>query len=161
MLYFSKCALFFKTILNRHNKSPQIYAFDIYGVNAVFIPICHVRAVKDGNSSKIIWLWLHDTVLTYHKLHIALQTEGYSTLLFLFKSELFFLGGRAFCWSNLWIYESNTMYCFTTIVNLLYSLVCGINQITGLFMMERLYQKILEYIIILYWWYISCIIAQA
>ena len=33
-------------IKNHHDKNPNIFAFDMFGLNAVFIPIYHVKAVQ-------------------------------------------------------------------------------------------------------------------
>ena len=33
-----------------------------FGLKCVFIPVCHVNAVIDDTSAKIVPIWLHDNV---------------------------------------------------------------------------------------------------
>ena len=41
-------------IRNHYNKNPNIFAFFIFGLKCFFIPLCHVKAVQDGISSKTV-----------------------------------------------------------------------------------------------------------
>ena len=58
LLYFLRYAFSSITpkILNLHNKSPKIFSLICLVLNAVLIPISHVKAVQDDISSKTIRL---------------------------------------------------------------------------------------------------------
>ena len=43
---------------NLNNKNPEIYAFHIFDINAVFLSGCHINAIQVDITAKTIPLWL-------------------------------------------------------------------------------------------------------
>ena len=65
--------------LNLHNKSRKIFSSDIFGLKAVFIPLCYANAVQDDIPSITIRLRLYHTdaltALNWSRLNTA-ELEG-------------------------------------------------------------------------------------
>ena len=84
-MHFLKSLLVFE---NFHNKRPEICACIYLFWNAVFIPICHDKAIQDGISLKSVRLWLRnaaqctkvETKTTVHRFWLFWTTINFSMI---------------------------------------------------------------------------------